>query len=44
MEAKTLKTTPKETKQHIYKAKPQGLPNIIKKRNDEKLKIQLKHA
>jgi hypothetical protein len=39
MEVKTLKTTPKETKQHIYGAKPQGLPNLIRKRNDEKLEI-----
>jgi len=29
--------TLKKTKQHTYKTKPQGLPNFIKNKNDEKL-------
>ncbi len=28
--------TLKKTKQHTYKTKPQGLPNFIKNKNDEK--------
>jgi hypothetical protein len=36
MEEKTLKATLKETKQHTCKTKPQGLPNLTKKGNDEK--------
>ncbi len=32
MEEKTLK----ETKQHTCKVKPQGLPNLTRKGNDEK--------
>jgi hypothetical protein len=39
---KTLNATLKETKQHTYKAKPKGLPNLIRKKNDEKLEKQLK--
>ncbi len=41
MEMKTPKVTLKETKQHTCGAKSQGLPNLTKKRNDEKLDIQL---
>jgi hypothetical protein len=37
MEVRTLKATSKETKQHICKAKPKGLPNQNGKKNDEKL-------
>jgi hypothetical protein len=37
MEAKPLKATPKETKQHICEVELQGLPNLTKKKNDEKL-------
>jgi hypothetical protein len=39
---KTLNATLKETKQHTYKTKPQALPNLIRKINDEKLEKQLK--
>jgi hypothetical protein len=42
MEMKTLKATPKETKHHIWNVELQGLPNLIWKKNDEKLEIQLK--
>jgi hypothetical protein len=38
---KTLKAIPKETKQHTCETKSQDLPNITKKRNDEKLDVQL---
>jgi hypothetical protein len=41
MEARTLIRTLKETKQHTYRAKPQGLPNLTK-RNDENFEKQLK--
>jgi hypothetical protein len=41
---RTLKATLKEAKQHTYRVKPQGLPNLTKKKNDEKLKRQLKQA
>ncbi len=41
MEMKTLKPTPRETKQHTCEAKSQSLPNLTKKRIDEKLDIQL---
>jgi len=44
MEAKTLKATPKETKQHTYGAELQGLQNLTRKTNDEKPKTQLKQA
>jgi hypothetical protein len=41
MEERTLKATPKETKQHTCGAKPQGLPNLIRKKN---VKKQLKQT
>jgi hypothetical protein len=44
MEAKTLKATLKETKQHTCGVEPQGLPNLIKKKNDKKPERQLKQA
>jgi hypothetical protein len=44
MEVKTLKATLKETKKRTCKTKPQGLPNLIRKKNDWKLKRQLKQA
>jgi hypothetical protein len=37
MEAKTLKVTLKETKQHTCGVELQGLPNLTRKKNDEKL-------
>jgi hypothetical protein len=42
MEVRTLKATPKETRQHTCNVKPQGLPNLTGKKNDGKLKKQLK--
>jgi hypothetical protein len=42
MELKTLKATLKETIQHTCKVELQGLPNLIRKINDEKLEKQLK--
>jgi hypothetical protein len=42
MEARTLKATSKETKQHSYRVRLPGLPNLTGKKNDEKLKRQLK--
>jgi hypothetical protein len=44
MEVKNLKATLKEIKQHTCGVELQGLPNPIKKKNDEKLEKQLKHA
>jgi hypothetical protein len=44
MEAKTLKATSKKTKQHTCGAELQGLPNLIRKKNDEKSKRQLKQV
>jgi hypothetical protein len=44
MEMKTLKATPKETKQHTYGSELQGLRNLTGKKNDEKLKTQLKQT
>ncbi len=41
--SENLKTL-KEIKQHTYKVKPQGLPNLTKKKNDEKFERQLKYA
>jgi hypothetical protein len=41
MEAKTLKATLKETKQHTCEIKLQSLPNLTRKK---KAKIQLKEA
>jgi len=40
MEAKALK----KVKEHTCEAKPQGLPNLFGKRNDEKLEIKLKQV
>jgi len=40
LEAKTLK----KVKKHPCGPKPQGLPNLFGKRNDEKLEIKLKQA
>jgi hypothetical protein len=37
MEAKTLKATSRETIQHTCGVELQSLPNLIKKKNDEKL-------
>jgi len=37
-----MKATSKETKQHICGVKFYGIQNLTKKRNDEKLEIQLK--
>jgi hypothetical protein len=34
--------SPKEIKQHTQGAESQGLPNLIKKKNDEKTEKQLK--
>jgi hypothetical protein len=42
MEVKTFMASPKETKQHTQGIEPQGLPNLTKKKNDEKTKRQLK--
>jgi hypothetical protein len=42
MEVQTLKTTLKETKQHICTVELQGLPSLIGKKNDEKLDKLLK--
>jgi hypothetical protein len=42
MEARTLKATLKQIKQHTCKVELQGLPNLIGKKNDEKLERQLK--
>jgi hypothetical protein len=39
-----MEAIPKETTQHIYEAKLQGLPNLIRKKNDEKPKKQQKQA
>jgi hypothetical protein len=44
MEAKTLKATLKETKQHTCKTKLQSLPNLTRRKNEKKSKIQLKQA
>jgi hypothetical protein len=44
MEVRTLKATPKKTKQHICRVEPQGLPNLTRKKNDGKPKKQLKQA
>jgi hypothetical protein len=44
MEAKTLKATLKETKQHTCGTEPHGLPNLIRKKNDEIPNKQLKQA
>jgi hypothetical protein len=44
MEAKTLKTTLKETKQYTCGVEPQGLPNLFIFLNDEKLERQLKQT
>jgi hypothetical protein len=44
MKIKNLKATLKEIKQHTCETEPQGLPNLIKKKNNEKLEKQLKHA
>jgi hypothetical protein len=38
MEAKTLKATLKETKQHTCGIEPQGLANLIRKKNDKNLR------
>ncbi len=35
---------PKETKQHTCEVELQGLPNLTKKKNDEKPKRHLKQA
>jgi hypothetical protein len=37
MEVITLKATLKKAKQHTYGVEPQGLPNLTRKGNDEKL-------
>lgn len=37
-----MKATSKETKQHTCEVESYGVPNLTKKRNDEKLEIQLK--
>jgi hypothetical protein len=42
MEVKTMKATLKETKQHTCGVESYGIPNLIKKINDEKFEIQLK--
>jgi hypothetical protein len=34
MEVNTMKATPKETKQHICRVEPRGLPNVTRKKND----------
>jgi hypothetical protein len=39
-----MEATLKETKQHIYEAESQGLPNLIGKKNDEKFKREQKQA
>jgi hypothetical protein len=39
-----MKATSKKTKQHICGAESYGVPNLTKKRNDEKLEIQLKYV
>jgi len=39
-----LKATLKETKQCTCGVELQGLPNLIRKKNDEKPKKQFKHA
>jgi hypothetical protein len=39
---KPLNVTPKETKQHTCGVEPQGLPNLTKKKNDEKLEKNMK--
>jgi hypothetical protein len=44
MEVITLNETLKEVKQITCGAKLQSLPNLIRKKNDEKLKRQLKRA
>ncbi len=44
MEARTLKATLKETKQHTCGVESQGLPNLIRKKNEEKPERQLKKA
>jgi hypothetical protein len=44
MLTRTLKATLKEAKQHTYRVELQGLPNLTKKKTDEKLKKQLKQA